>query len=402
MTNNDVALVLSGGTWTNSSLPMPTGNMGSGMSDISCADSTDCVAVGSYKNPSSNEVGLVETYASGTWTETDLPVAWTYYNGPTGVSCADATHCTAIGTAGDYGGPYGSTEWTLSSGTWSLTDGVSGIDTSQGISCWNSSDCMIGGADDSDSYPYPVNGEIGETVSGVYTYASATLFANNTLFNDVSCPSSSACIAVGKSSATSTRTLIETTDPIRLSASGTAKGQGLASRYPGCQKKITPKDPVDCASGDYTETFTDVSVPGRGPGLDLSRTYNSLSASTEGIFGYGWTSSYESNLAVNMDGSITVTEADGSQVTATPDGSGGFIVPSWADSTLVENMGGTYTFIRQQTQTFTYNFFGTAHRDHRPERVLDHAQLHFREADHGDRCREPDHHLLLRLQRLGE
>ena len=126
---------------------------------------------------------------------------------------------------------------------------------------------------------------------------------------------------------------------------------------PGCQHNITPRDPVDCASGDFFHTFTDDSVPGYGPALDLTRTYNSLNATTEGIFGYGWTSSYDSHLVVNGDGSITITEGDGSQVTATPNGSGGFTVPSWADSTLTSS-GGSYTFVRHQQQTFTFNSSG--------------------------------------------
>ena len=135
-------------------------------------------------------------------------------------------------------------------------------------------------------------------------------------------------------------------------------GANLASVHsPGCSHSANSVDPVDCASGDYYQSFTDSSVPSYGPALDLTRTYNSLDAATEGIFGYGWRSSYESNLLVNGDGSITITEGDGSQVTATPSGSS-YTVPSWADSTLTANMDGTYTFVRQQTQTFTYNSSG--------------------------------------------
>jgi YD repeat-containing protein len=60
---------------------------------------------------------------------------------------------------------------------------------------------------------------------------------------------------------------------------------------------------------------------------------------------------------VNGDGSITITEADGSQVTAEPNGSGGFIVPSWADSTL-STSGSNYTFVRQGTETYSFNSSG--------------------------------------------
>lgn len=138
----------------------------------------------------------------------------------------------------------------------------------------------------------------------------------------------------------------------------TAIATNLASRFsPSCLHSITPGDPMNCASGDFFHTFTDASIPGYGPALNLTRTYNSLEASTEGIFGYGWTSSYESHLTFNEDDSITVTEADGSQVTATQDGDD-YDVPSWADSTLVKNEDDSYTFVRQGTQIFTYNASG--------------------------------------------
>ncbi len=138
-------------------------------------------------------------------------------------------------------------------------------------------------------------------------------------------------------------------------ASGTAEGSGDAAQQ---STSCTEADPVDCASGDFWQTFTDASVPGRGPGLNLTRTYNSLSASTQGMFGYGWTSDYGDDLTTNSDGSITVTEDDGSQVTAEPNGSGGFTVPSWADSTLTANANGTYTFVRHATQIFRFSSSG--------------------------------------------
>ena len=63
------------------------------------------------------------------------------------------------------------------------------------------------------------------------------------------------------------------------------------------------------------------------------------------MFGYGWSSSYGADLVVNADSSVTITEDDGSKVTAQPNGSGGFAVPQWADSTLTES-DGTYVFTR--------------------------------------------------------
>jgi RHS repeat-associated protein len=142
-------------------------------------------------------------------------------------------------------------------------------------------------------------------------------------------------------------------------AYGTALGSSRASVS---QTRCNSADPVDCASGDFWQTFTDVSIPGRGPALDLTRTYNDLAGATAGIFGYGWSSSYDQHLTFNADGSITVTLADGSQVVAEPNGSGGYTVPAWADSSLAENSNGTYTYTEQATTflTFAAGSYGTS------------------------------------------
>lgn len=138
-------------------------------------------------------------------------------------------------------------------------------------------------------------------------------------------------------------------NPAPPGAYGTGNGDASVHN-PTCNSG----DPVNCASGNFSETFTDVSVPGRGPSLDLTRTYNSLSASTAGIFGFGWSSSYEANVVVNGDGSATVTLGDGSQVTGQPAGGGTYTIPTWANSTLTQNGDGTWTFVQRHTTTYTF------------------------------------------------
>jgi len=138
-------------------------------------------------------------------------------------------------------------------------------------------------------------------------------------------------------------------------STATGLGSARAARHNPTCSTIAP---VNCASGEFWHTFTDANVPGPGPNLDLTRTYNSLDASTEGPFGYGWASSYDTHLTQNADGSVTITEGDGSQVTAVPAGGGAYVVPAWADSSLTQNPNGTWTFVRQQTQTFTFTASG--------------------------------------------
>lgn len=142
-------------------------------------------------------------------------------------------------------------------------------------------------------------------------------------------------------------------NPPPMTADGLGGG-GAMRHDPACKSA----DPVNCASGNFSTTFTDIEVPGRGSGLVLTRTYNSLAASTAGLFGYGWTSPYDAHVTVNADGSATVFEPDGSQLTGTANGDGTYALPAWAESTLTQNSDGTWTFVRQQTTTFIFNADG--------------------------------------------
>ena len=113
--------------------------------------------------------------------------------------------------------------------------------------------------------------------------------------------------------------------------------------------------PVNCATGVFWHTFTDLSVPGRGVPLDLTRTYESSRAGTDGPFGYGWSNSYGMSLATDPSGNVTITQEDGSTVTFSPDGSGGFTAPPYVLATLVQNSDGSYTFTRDRGQN-SYGF----------------------------------------------
>jgi RHS repeat-associated protein len=76
--------------------------------------------------------------------------------------------------------------------------------------------------------------------------------------------------------------------------------------------------PVNCTTGNQVETQTDLAVGGRGPGLHLTRTYNSQLAANQtkpGPFGYGWTGPYSAHLEVNeVAETATVHQDNGSTV----------------------------------------------------------------------------------------
>ncbi len=93
-------------------------------------------------------------------------------------------------------------------------------------------------------------------------------------------------------------------------------GPGTEPKKTGCHEA----DPVNCATGNEVESQTDLSVGGRGPGLALTRTYNSqqaVTATEHGPFGYGWTGPYSAHITTSsLYGYtvVTVHQQDGSAV----------------------------------------------------------------------------------------
>lgn len=112
-------------------------------------------------------------------------------------------------------------------------------------------------------------------------------------------------------------------------------------------------DPVDTFSGNFSETFTDFSLPGRGVPLLLTHTYNAQQAAqstSPGPLGFGWSDSYE----MFLDSFATVHQENGSTVPFTDFSISGFVPPSRVLATLVQTNNG-YTFTREQTQ-MSYHF----------------------------------------------
>jgi RHS repeat-associated protein len=138
-------------------------------------------------------------------------------------------------------------------------------------------------------------------------------------------------------------------------SAATRASSDSALHSPGCDHGPFP---VNCASGDFWHTFTDFDIPGRGPQLTVTRTYDSLSASSKGVFGYGWSSNLDAHLTVHPDGSVTVTADDGSQATATSNPDGTYSMPNWSGSTLKRNVDGTWTFVHDPTRTLAFSVTG--------------------------------------------
>jgi YD repeat-containing protein len=87
---------------------------------------------------------------------------------------------------------------------------------------------------------------------------------------------------------------------------------------PFCNRAATAQaSPIDLATGNTYVSQADISVPGLGGGLSLSRTWNSLTPSIQNsfpsMFGTNWRSTYEERIIYNSgDGYVKYARSDGS------------------------------------------------------------------------------------------
>lgn len=114
-------------------------------------------------------------------------------------------------------------------------------------------------------------------------------------------------------------------------------------------------DPVHTGTGNFYRTWSDISVPGRGASLGLSRTYNAQAHDLDGPFGYGWQFNWGTWLIIDGN-EYRVRQENGSEVVFTKNGSN-FEAPPRVNATLTQS-GGTYTFVRNDSETIKFNSSG--------------------------------------------
>lgn len=116
-------------------------------------------------------------------------------------------------------------------------------------------------------------------------------------------------------------------------------------------------DPVNTATGNLTETITDLAMPGPGLPFRLSRTYNSADTSI-GVLGKGWTHSYAASLTQLPDTSLRFRAEDGAQLSFMPDGNGGYQSLAGARSNLRDVTGGGHELVSKQQLVYGFDTDG--------------------------------------------
>jgi RHS repeat-associated protein len=138
-----------------------------------------------------------------------------------------------------------------------------------------------------------------------------------------------------------------------------AGGNNLAEACSRCaSSRMGHGDPVDAPTGNFWHSFTDLDIPGRGIALDLTRTYNSATADTNGALGYGWSFAYGMSLTFPDAEHVTVNQENGAQVTFTKEPEGKYAAPPRVTATLVHNADGSWSFVRRRRERFTFNSSG--------------------------------------------
>jgi YD repeat-containing protein len=115
-------------------------------------------------------------------------------------------------------------------------------------------------------------------------------------------------------------------------------------------------------SGNYTTAVTDAQITVAGPPLSVTRTYNSLEARTDGIFGAGWSTQWDMKVVAESTGSqvtgLLVFYPDGSRVRFASKGDGGYQPPPGMHAVLSDVDGGGWRLMDQSSTSFSFNASG--------------------------------------------
>ena len=185
-----------GVAWSILPTPNPTGARGSFLRGVSCTSATACVAAGEYQSGPRNSLTLVEAWNGTAWSVQPTPNP----TGATGsflrgVTCTSATACTAVGYYQDGSGKSLPLAEAWNGTSWSIqpTPNPTPIHAAvlESVSCSAATTCTAVGSNDLATLAESWNG----TAWSVQPTPSPAT-SNNALLN-VSCPSPTACTAVG-------------------------------------------------------------------------------------------------------------------------------------------------------------------------------------------------------------
>jgi hypothetical protein len=189
-----------GRSWKTSTMKLPAGAFDVGITGVSCAPAADCFAVGSYATLT-GDFALVETWNGKAWTPSTPPSpAGSHAIVLYGVSCATATSCVAIGASiGKTGFAAIAERWNGVTWVPATLPAVRGGGDSQltSVSCATATRCVAAGSHDTFNGGESVLIESWNGKAWKVVPAANPAGGNDAFLTGVSCPSARRCVAVG-------------------------------------------------------------------------------------------------------------------------------------------------------------------------------------------------------------
>jgi hypothetical protein len=188
--------------WTAQAIPVPIGAAPSVLAGVSCGSPRTCTAVGFYRNSPGTTMTLAEAWNGTAWTVQRTPdPATATHHVLAGVSCSSESACVAVGRS--YGQRAGYPLAEVWNGiTWAIQPtaklpGASPDGELSGVSCASAMACTaVGYYRDGSGQPVPLAEAWNGTAWAIQPTASPAGGVNIVL-NSVSCSSPGTCTAVG-------------------------------------------------------------------------------------------------------------------------------------------------------------------------------------------------------------
>jgi hypothetical protein len=191
-----------GTTWTLDSLP--TFALGGQLAGVSCPAVDQCMAVGDRFSFRAGEVGLALSWNGSMWTQMKVAKAPPGTSTAlTSVSCNSADECEAVGdSSNEETGTQTSVAEVWNGTSWSLqsTPNPKGsVETTlSGVSCTSASECVAVGDSFSEEFTPATLAEVWNGTSWRITSTPTPSGSEGALLSGVSCSSSDSCTAVGE------------------------------------------------------------------------------------------------------------------------------------------------------------------------------------------------------------
>jgi RHS repeat-associated protein len=224
-----------GSTWTTITTPSPSGAQASELTGVACISSTNCRAVGNYVDSTGVTKNLVLDWNGTAWSVRTPANPVGTASRITAISCTSASDCRAVGTYVTTAGANKAYALSWNGTAWSLvtTPNPPAATASQffGVSCRSTSFCRAVGS-------YTESGTTKTMVmnwnGSAWSLATSTNVsgAKETVLQDVSCSTTSFCLAVG------------------YSVNSESKKQVMAERYNGIGW-----GPATDATGGFLPTY---------------------------------------------------------------------------------------------------------------------------------------------------